>query len=175
MQAIGLHLSPVLKVHRPNMAIEQARRVGDSVLSRTENDTKQVKSLHLPWQTIWQQRWVWGCLRENKTNQWLHCLYPLTFSFSCTPRRVLRCNRTCRTHPGGPYRGNAKCDERGVLWTTILSLQPNQKYRSAVMQALLSTSWAHKVPIRQLWGQLTEPLSGESLISNCRTSPMCLQ
>lgn len=43
IQAAVLHLSPVLQVHGPHVAIKQARRVGDSVLPCTENDNRELE------------------------------------------------------------------------------------------------------------------------------------
>lgn len=94
-----------------------------------EKKVKQVENLLLPWKNPESED------AHMKTKQ--HCWCPLTFSFSCTPHRVSRCNSTCRTHPGGPYRGDAKYDEQAQQWGWS-TIPP--KYRSRVMQVLLSTS-----------------------------------
>lgn len=44
IQATVLHLFPVFQVHGPHVAIEQARRVRDGVLSRTESDENTVRT-----------------------------------------------------------------------------------------------------------------------------------
>lgn len=84
IQATVLHLFPVFQVHGPHVAIEQAGRVRDGVLSHTESDKNTVRT------STW---------KEEKQYEWNLSLF--TFFSSCTPRRVSRCSSTCRRRPAG--------------------------------------------------------------------------
>lgn len=108
---------------------------------------------------------------EYKITRHEICKSPLTFFFSCTPRREGRCNNTCQKHPTGAWKGDIHVDEQGhpqcyTIFSTNINKGPGCKMMLFVSYLC---SVLHAGLVRMAFNYDLVPLSAEDLISSCRT------